>query len=299
MNPSLFTQLSDSLADEVARFAPRVAAVLLRHGRHLTATIWRDDLIIVSEQALPRRDAFPVRLPDGGEVEASLVGRDDATNIALLRLSRGTGLEAPVAGSLRTGGLALAIGVRADAAPTACLGVVNSVGPAWRSQRGGKIDAYIKLDLGMATYEEGGPVVDGGVGGVAGMTTFGPRGQVLVIPHATIDRVVPILLSGKAAKRGWLGAALQPVAVPDIGDVPAGRGFMVMSVVAAGPAEAAGLTPGDIVVAIDGQPAGRLEALIAALDADSIGRTLSLGVVRVLKGGVETVPLVVGEHPEQ
>lgn len=298
MNPSLFTQLSDSLADEVARFAPRLAAIGLRHGRHLTATVWRDDLVIVSEQALPRRDVFPVLLPGGGETEASVVGRDDSTNVALLRLASGTGLEAPLEGNLRTGGLALALGVRADAQPTACLGVVNSVGSAWRSQHGGRIDAYIKLDLGMAASEEGGPALDG-KGGVAGMTTFGPRGQVLVIPHATIARAIPVLLDGGSARRGWLGAALQPVAVPDIGEVPAGRGFMIMSVVAGGPAEAAGLTPGDIVVAVDGRPAGRLETLVAELDADSIGRTLSLSVVRVLKGGVETVSLVVGEHPGQ
>jgi len=295
MNPSLFTQLSDSLADEVAAMSPRVAALTLRHGRHLTATVWKDDLIVASEQALPRRDSFPVRL-QGGEAEATLIGRDDASNIALLRLSTGTGLDAPAAGALRTGGLALALGARPDATPTACLGVVNAVGPAWRSQRGGKIDAYIKLDLGMAAFEEGGPAFDG-QGGIAGMTTFGPRGQVLVIPHATIERVVPALLSGGPARRGWLGAALQPVAVPEIGDVPAGRGFMVMSVVEGGPAEAAGLTPGDIIVAVDGKPAGRLEGLIAELDADSIGRTLSLSVVRVLKGGVEAVSLTLGEHP--
>ena len=297
MNPSLFTQLSDSLADEVAAMAPRVVAIGLRHGRHLTATVWKDDLIVASEQALPRRDTFPVRYRDG-ETEATVVGRDDASNIALLRLVAGTRLDAPQAGSLRTGGLALALGARADALPTACLGVVNSVGAAWRSQRGGKIDAYIKLDLGMAAHEEGGPAVDGH-GGIAGMTTFGPNGQVLVIPHATIARVIPVLLSGGPARRGWLGAALQPVAVPEIGDVPAGRGFMIMSVADGGPAEAAGLTPGDIVVAVDGKPAGRLESLVAELDADSIGRTLSFSVVRVLKGGVETVSLTVGEHPGQ
>ena len=74
---------------------------------------------------------------------------------------------------------------------------------------------------------------------------------------------------------------------------------MIMSVADGGPAEAAGLTPGDIIVAVDGKPAGRLESLVAELDADSIGRTLSFSVVRVLKGGVETVSLTVGEHPGQ
>ncbi|WP_443749972.1 S1C family serine protease [Asticcacaulis solisilvae] len=295
MNPSLFTQLSDSLADEVAAMAPRVAAIGLRHGRHLTATVWKDDLIVASEQALPQRDTFPVRLKDG-DAEAAVVGRDNASNIALLRLDAGTGLETPPAGTLRTGGLALALGARRDAGATACLGVVNSVGPAWRSQRGGKIDAYIKLDLGMAAHEEGGPALDG-KGGVAGMTTFGPNGQVLVIPHATVERVVAGLSDGKGVRRGWLGAALQPVAVPEAGESQTGRGFMIMSTAAGGPAEAAGLLPGDIVVAVDGRAVGHMGALVAELDADSIGKAVAVSVLR--GGALQALNITIGEHPGQ
>lgn len=296
MTPSLFTQLSDSFADEVARFAPRVAAVGLRHGRHLTATVWRGDLLIASEQALPKRDSFPVRLADGREGAAAVLGRDDSTNIALLRLAAPTDLEAPAEGGLRTGGLALALGTRRDAGATACLGVVNSVGPAWRSQRGGRIDAYIKLDLGMAPSEEGGPVLDGR-GGIAGMTTFGPNGQVLAIPYATIARVTEDLLSGRGVRRGWLGAALQPVAVPDVAEADTGRGFMIMSISAGSPAEAAGLLPGDIVVAVDGRAIGHMGALAAELDAGNIGKAIGFSILR--GGAIQTVDVTVGEHPDQ
>jgi len=295
MTPSLFTQLSDNLADEVERFQPRIAAVGLRHGRHLTATVWRDDLLIVSEQALPKRDAFPVRLAGGGDLEAVVLGRDDSSNVALLRLAAGTGLDVPVEGVLRTGALALALGTRRDGGATACLGVVNSVGPAWRSQRGGRIDAYIKLDLGMAASEEGGPALDG-KGGIAGMTTFGPGGQVLVIPHATIARVIEGLASGQGIRRGWLGAALQPVAVPDVAEAGTGRGFMIMSVAAGGPAEAAGLLPGDIVVAVDGRPVGHMGALAAELDAGSIGKVIGFSVLR--SGAIQAVGVTIGERLE-
>ncbi len=290
--------LSHALSDQVADAAPRVAALQMRHGRHLTATRWRDDLIIASDQTLPRRDAFPVVLADGTQTEATVIGRDDASNIALLRLETAPALETPKAGIARTGALALAVGARKDGLATACLGVVNQTGPAWTSQAGGRIDAYIKIDLGMAPSEEAGPVLDPD-GGVIGVSTLGPRGHVLVIPHATIERVIPQLLEGGSVARGWIGAALQPIAVPNVdADLPA-HGFMIMSVSEGGPAAVAGLNPGDIVVTANGQPVGRLHGLSAHITGH-VGQTLDLGVVRPLKPAgerVETVTLTIAERP--
>ncbi len=298
-SPNPLAALSNALADQVAQVAPRVAALQMRHGRHLTATVWRDDLIVASEQTLPRRDSFPVTL-SGGESDAVVLGRDDATNIALLRLPKSSGLETPVAGAPRIGALALAIGARKDGAATACLGVVNQVGPAWTSQAGGRIDSYVKVDLGMAMSEEGGPVLDPD-GGVVGISTFGPRGQVIVIPHATIERVIPQLLEGGQPPRGWIGAALQPIAVPNLDEDLPSRGVMIMSVAEGGPAVTAGLNPGDIVVTIDGQPIGRLHNLAAQL-GNRIGQPLELGVLRPLKNKgerIETVTVIVGERPAE
>ena len=292
--------LSNALADQVALAAPRVAAIQLRHGRHLTATLWRDDLIVVSEQSLPRRDTFPVILPDGAGSEAAVIGRDDGSNLALLRLETATALDTPTAGTARTGALAVAVGARKDGLASACLGVVNQVGPAWHSQAGGRIDAYIKVDLGMAASEEGGPVLDPD-GGVIGISTFGPRGKVLVIPHATIERVIPQLIESGQVPRGWIGAALQPIAVPDVEDDLPTRGFMIMSVVDGGPAALAGLNPGDIVITAGGEPIGRLSTLSAHI-ANRIGQTLDLGIVRPLKARgerAETVTLTVVERPAE
>ena len=292
--------LSNALADQVAQAAPRVVALQMRHGRHLTATVWRDDLLIASEQSLPRRDRFPVTFSDGTDGEAEVLGRDDGTNLALLRLDKATPLKTPAAGVARTGALAVAVGARKDGLASACLGVVNQVGPSWHSQAGGRIDAYIKVDLGMAPSEEGGPVLDPD-GGIVGISTSGPRGHVIVIPHATIERVLPQLLDGGQVARGWIGAALQPIAVPDVDDDVPSRGFMIMSVVDNGPATAAGLNPGDIVVTAGGQPVGRLQSLSAHI-AGRIGQPLDLGIVRPLKAKgerVETVTLTVAERPAE
>lgn len=295
--------LSNALTSQVAKAAPRVAALHMRHGRHLTATLWRADLVVASDQALPRRERFPVTLADGTETEApeteaQVIGRDDGSNIALLRLDTATPLETPQAGTARTGALALAVGARRDGAASACLGVVNQVGPSWHSQTGGRIDAYIKVDLGMAASEEGGPVLDPD-GGVVGISTFGPRGQVIVIPHATIERIIPQLLESGRVARGWIGAALQPIAVPDLDEDLPPRGFMIVSVVEGGPAAAAGLNPGDIIITAGGQPLGRLHGLSAHI-IGRIGQTLELGIVRPLKAKgerVETLTLTIAERP--
>ena len=300
ISPNPLAALSNALADQVAAAAPRVVALQMRHGRHLTATVWRGDLVVASDQTLPRRDRFPVTLSDGTETEARVLGRDDTTNIALLRLDTDSHLDTPAAGVAHTGALALAVGARKDGAPSACLGVVNQSGPAWTSQAGGRIDAYIKVDLGMSHAEEGGPVLDP-EGGVVGVSTFGPRGSVIVIPHATIERVIPTLESGTPQARGWLGAALQPVAVPELSDeAPSPKtslGLMIMSVVADSPAAKAGILPGDIVIAFAGQPVRRGLRLASLLGQDSIGKPLDLRLVR--GGAVQTLTVTVTERPAE
>jgi S1-C subfamily serine protease len=161
------------------------------------------------------------------------------------------------------------------------IGVVNSAGPEWASSAGGRIDRYIVLDLALARAEEGGLALDA-AGARLGITTFGPRGRVLVIPSATIERVLPQLMKDGRIERGWLGVGLQPIAVPDALKEQAGQpgGAMVMSIAAQSPAAKAGLVAGDIVLTVNGTPAYRLRRIAAALA--EIGRTAEL---RVIRGG--------------
>jgi S1-C subfamily serine protease len=99
------------------------------------------------------------------------------------------------------------------------------------------------------------------------MSTFGPRGQVLVIPAATIDRIVPTLLKDGRVARGWLGVTLQAVAVPDAlrETVDQSSGLMVMSVVEHGPAAQAGIVAGDIIVSVDRTSTHRFRKIASTL----------------------------------
>jgi S1-C subfamily serine protease len=118
-----------------------------------------------------------------------------------------------------------------------------------------------------------------------GISTFGPRGRVLVIPSATIERVLPELLKAGRIARGWLGVGLQPVAVPDALQEQAGQssGAMVMSLAEGGPAAKAGMVAGDIVLTVNGRPARSLRRLAGELAAVGIGRAAEL---RVIRGGM-------------
>jgi S1-C subfamily serine protease len=293
--PDLLAQFSNALATRVEAAKNAVVAIRLAHGRHLTGMPWRSDIVVASEQSLPRKDEFELVAAGGSVLTAKIAGRDSSTNIAILRLAEPMASPSITAGEARTGAVALAIGADGAGGASARLGLVNLVGPEWHSSRGGLIDRRIVLDVSVGRREEGGPVFDAG-GGCLGMSTFGPRGQVIAIPTATIERVVPQLDKDGRIARGWLGVALQAVAVPDALRESADQssGLMVMSVVEGGPAAQAGIVAGDIILSVDGTPAHRFRKIARHFGADSIGRKADLRLIR--SGAVMTVQTTIAER---
>jgi S1-C subfamily serine protease len=291
-------EFSNALARRVEMAKSAIVAVRLAHGRHLTGMMWRPEIVVVSEQSLPRRDNFELVAAGGAVVTARMAGRDSATNIAILRLSEPMASPSIAAGEAHTGAVALAIGADGTGGASARLGLVNMAGAEWHSSRGGLIDRRIVLDLRLARHEEGGPVYDA-AGACLGMSTFGPRGQVIAIPTATIERIVPLLLESGRIARGWLGVALQAVAAPDALRETAGQssGLMVMSVVADGPAARAGVVVGDIVLNIDGTSTHLFRKIARHFGSDSIGRKADLRLIR--SGTVITVPVTIAERPAE
>jgi len=178
-----------------------------------SGTLWRKDVVVASEQRYPDVADARVILADGTAFTARVAGRDPGTNVVALLLD-GSPDPAPLSASEpQPGALALAFGAD-EGGISARLGVVHSVGPAWHSRAGGRIDRRITLDITVTPREEGGPVLDAG-GGLLGISTLGPRGRVLVIPASTVEAVLEPLISKGRVERGWLGLALQPVLVPE------------------------------------------------------------------------------------
>ena len=295
MTTDILEQFSEALADRLAAAASFTVAV--RTGRRdRSGILWRDDAVVTSEQVLPDGTDFTV-VRNGTEIPARLAGRDPGTNVAVLRLAQGLG------GSLfetspapRTGSLVLLVGADGTGAPTGRLGMVHATGPAWHSMAGGRIDTLLRLDARLGS-DEGGPILTLG-GKMIGMSTAGPRRRALVIPAATIERVLdPLLTEGRIA-RGWFGVGLQHVLVPERMREAAGRdrGMMVVGLAPGAPAEQAGVLPGDIILEVDGRhTGGRARGLASALGPERIGQPVTLKLLRA--GVVHLVTIVIGAHP--
>ena len=290
----IFDEFSNAASDRIAAAAPCLVAIRLGH-RTRAGILWRPDVVVTSEQVLPDEVELTA-VHQGTDVPARLVGRDPGTNVAVLRLTEPRQGTLPAgAPTPRVGALALMLGADRAGEPTARLAMVHAVGPAWDSLRGGRIDAMLRLDARLGA-DEGGPVLDA-AGRLLGMSTAGPRRRTLVIPTATIERVLdPLLTAGRIA-RGWLGVGLHKVAIPAALRAGAGRetGMMVMNLLDGGPAGQAGVLPGDILLELDGSPAPDARALAARLGPASIGQAVA---VKLLRGGAPlTVSITVAARP--
>lgn len=291
------TAVSEALAECTRLGRPLVAGIVAQGHRLRSGTLWRKDVVVASEQAFPDVAEARVTLADGTAFTARVAGRDPGTNILALRLD-GTPDPAPLpAAEPHPGALALAFGAD-ESGVSVRLGIIHSVGPAWHSRAGGRIDRRITLDRTVSNREEGGPVLDAG-GGLLGISTLGPRRRVLVIPSATVEGVLEPLLSKGRIERGWLGVALQPIQIPEALQSAAGgsRGLMIMTISKDGPAARAGLHVGDLLVSIGGENVTSPAMVAQRLAPDAVGQQVELRLIRA--GNLLSLPATVGIRPSR
>jgi len=284
-------QLSDAIAAEVAAAAPLLAAIRVGPNRHISGIVWQPDLVITSDQALPAQDSYTLVLAGGVLTGARAARRNTTSNLASLRLE-GTANGAPIrlpAEQPRVGALALALGADADAAPLPRLAMI-------RKLPGSGPEIHVTLDLPASLVAEGGPVLDM-TGGLLGMASTDANGEATVIPQTTMARLIDPLQAHFNGRRGWLGVALQPITVPEAlrSTVGQASGRMVVSVAPSGPAELAGLRPGDILLSLDGHSVSGAHALRAFLGPERVGRLIEVRLMR--DGQVETRNLTIASQP--
>jgi S1-C subfamily serine protease len=282
------SQFSRHLASTIEAASATVVAVQGRGRIASSGIIWEPGLVVTAEETVERDADLAVTLPDGRRVEATLAGRDASTDIAVLRFDgQAPAAAAAIATDLRPGHLAVAVG-RAHGDVIAALGIVSLAGGAWHSSHGGKIDAKLRFDLRLAMTAEGGALVTAD-GELIGMAVFGPRRRVLAIPAATISRVVQTIKDKGHVARGYLGVSLQSVPLSHRDGEQRRRAAMVVTIDPAGPAQAAGILQGDILVAMDGEPVAGARGIYQRLGPDSVGRKISVEIVRA---GVPTTAQV-------
>jgi S1-C subfamily serine protease len=288
--------LSDAFADLAAMAAPAVVGLRAGGRGWISGVLWRPGLVVTSEQSLDTQEGIVAVLPGGKETPARLAGRDPGTNIAVLRIEGGEGGLRRAGTAPRIGAMTVLAGSDGGGGITARFGLVQMAGPAWHSMAGGRIERLLRLDARLGRQEEGGPVLDA-AGGLLGFSTFGPRRRVLVIPHETVDRVLdPLLKEGRVA-RGWLGLGLHPVEVPAQLREVAGcqAGLMVVSLAPDGPAEQAGVLPGDILLDLDGRNVLHPRAVAELLGPERVGRPCSARLLRA--GAVVTLTVTIAARP--
>jgi S1-C subfamily serine protease len=281
--PTALNELSNALVSRVDASSGLAVAIRNERGQHVSGLQWTADAIVASEQCFGARPEYEIVTSTGVATKAQIAGRDPGTNLLVLRPRETLEAASILAGAAHAGALAIALGAGAEGGRTVRLGAVHAVGPQWHSRAGGRIEQRITLDIRLSRTEEGGPVIDAD-GALLGMSTFGPNGEVLVIPHATIERIAPQLLRDGRVARGWLGLALQPVAAPEPMREAAGGsiGLLVLSVDAKGPGARAGVIASDILVAVGGASLRSVRQLTAHLHEDCIGKTVEL---RLIRGG--------------
>jgi len=293
--------LSAQLAAAVASVARSVAYVDAHPRRDASGIAWDEHHLVTVDHAIEREDDIEILLDGGTKARAVLVGRDAATDVALLRTE--TTLEAAKRADtapLAVGNLVLAVGRDEDAQPGASFGVISSLDGPWRTWRGGTVDRFIRPDVNLYPGFSGGALVDV-TGAVIGMNTWGlSRRIALTLPVTTLERIVRELTAGGRVQRGYLGVALQTVRLPEslrVARAIAQRSAaIVVDVAAGGPAENAGIMIGDVLLELGDVGIEDVDDLQGALAGIALG---SVQRVKVLRGGeARELRATVAERPQ-
>jgi S1-C subfamily serine protease len=276
--------LSQAFAALVAESAKRVVSIGDNDGGRVSGFIWRTGLVVAAHEALGDEDEFPVTLPDGSNTKGVLRGRDPSTDVALLTVSTGEFADWGPAPAPAVGSLAFVVG-RGENSPLATYGMIGEAGPAWRSMRGGQIDARITLALRLPSRLEGGAVVDA-EGKFIGMAVTGVGRRAIAIPASTVERSVKTLSEKGYIPRGYLGVTLHPIE---------GKGVIVVGVAENGPGAKAGLAIGDVITTWDGTAISGYRDLLNRVAGSAAGQTAKVGVLR--GGNAIDLQIVIGERP--
>ena len=247
-----------------------------------------DGLILTNSHVVDGADAIEVSLPDGRTARADLIGQDPDTDLAVIRISAGdlTALAFGDSHALKPGQLVVAIGNPFGFQHTVTAGVVSALGRTLRARNGRLIDNIIQTDAALNPGNSGGPLVTS-AGTAVGVNTAiiaGGQGLSFAVPISTVVMVLPALLRDGRVRRGYLGLAGQDVPlltrVQRFHRIAQANGVLVVSVEADGPARAACVRDGDIIVSLDGHPVAGLDELGRLLTEDRIGARVRLGVLR-------------------
>jgi len=263
-----------------------------------------DGLILTNSHVAQKTAAHDIVTPEGRALTARLLGDDPDTDLALLRVDDPVSLPAARLGdsqALARGRLVVAIGNPLGFEATVTAGVVSALGRSLRGQGGRLIEDLIQTDAALNPGNSGGALVSS-AGEVVGINTAviaGAQGICFAVASNTAAFVLGELLSHGRVRRGWIGVAVQRAAIPRRHALAAGldqdAGVLLTEVQPAGPAAAAGLKDGDVIVAAGARKVTGADDLIRALDWRSLESALPLALLR--RGRLEHATVTPRERP--
>ena len=287
-------EFSDQLADVVAAASASVVTVSARQGKAASGTAWEVGSVVASSHAVVDEDHITVT-DAAGDHPATLVGRDNSSDLAVLKVDGLAATPAIRGGEARLGGIVLAIGRPGDL--RASVGHVVATSSRQHGWRGG-LDGLVLSDAHLYEGFSGGPLIDA-EGKLVGVNSwFYGRGSTRTLPVDAVERLVRSLVAHGRVKKPYLGIGTQPVSLDAAAAGLAGqdRGLMVIGVETDSPAARGGILQGDTLVGIDGESVGGMRQLFRALQAIEVDSEHTLKVVRA--GAITDVAVTVGERQE-
>jgi serine protease DegQ len=293
LNDPLFRRFfGEQLEDEPQRAASLGSGVI----------VGAEGFILTNHHVIEAADEIDVALADGRKLRAKLVGTDPDTDLAVLRVE-GANLPAVTFGQAETmqvGDVVLAIGNPFGVGQTVTMGIVSAVG---RSHLGiNTFENFIQTDAAINPGNSGGALVDSS-GNLVGINSAiysrngGSMGIGFAIPVSLARQIMDQIIASGSVVRGWIGVEVQELTaeLAESFKMESTDGTLIAGVLRSGPADRAGIKPGDILTGVDGKPVTDSSSMLNLVAGLQPGRSTSLQLIR--NGKKIELPVTVGKRP--
>lgn len=298
----LLDAYSRAVTTAVERVSPSVVKIEVRSGRARGGAgsgflFTPDGLVLTNSHVVHGSNRITLTFLDGMTADATLVGDDPDTDVAVLRTGHLLTPTAVLGNSknLRVGQLAIAVGNPFGFQFTVTAGVVSALGRSMRASSGRMMEDIIQTDAALNPGNSGGPLVDsnGHVIGVNTATIMGAQGLCFAIGIDTAKYIASEILQHGRVRRSWIGIAAQNVPLPRRiiyeYKLSTSSGVMATSIDPDSPAAKCGMRDGDIILRFTGENISAINELHKVLSAERVGTPQSVLVLR----GVSLVDLTI------